>query len=47
VGSVRECPPEWTLKMGQNPNMSRRTGILIAIGVFVAIVIVMIVLSAY
>ena len=45
--SVRECHPEWTLQMGQNLNMSRRTGTLIAIGVFVAIVIVLIVLSAY
>jgi hypothetical protein len=32
---------------GQNLDMGRRTGILIAVGVFVAIVIVMIVLSAY
>ena len=32
---------------GQNLNMSRRTGTLIAIGVFVAIVIILIVLSAY
>jgi hypothetical protein len=39
--------PEWTLQTGQNLNMSRRTGTLIAIGVFVAIVIVLIVLSAY
>ena len=39
--------PEWTLQMGQNLDMSRRTRILIAIGVFVAIVIVLIVLSAY
>jgi hypothetical protein len=39
--------PEWTLQMGQNLNMSRRTGTLMAIGVFVAIVIVLIVLSAY
>jgi hypothetical protein len=39
--------PEWTLQMGQNLNMSRRTGTLIATGVFVAIVIVLIVLSAY
>jgi hypothetical protein len=47
LGQRAEMSPEWTLQMGQNLNMSRRTGILIAIGVFVAIVIVMIVLSAY
>jgi hypothetical protein len=39
--------PEWTLQMRQNLNMSRRSGTLIAIGVFVAIVIVLVVLSAY
>jgi hypothetical protein len=33
--------------MRQNLNMSRRSGTLIAIGVFVAIVIVLVVLSAY
>jgi hypothetical protein len=47
VGQRAGMSPEWTLQMGQNLNMSRRTGTLIAIGVFVAIVIVLIVLSAY
>jgi len=47
LGQRAGMSPEWTLQMGQNLNMSRRTGTLIAIGVFVAIVIVLIVLSAY
>ena len=47
VGQRAGMSPELTLQMGQNLNMSRRSGTLIAIGVFVAIVIVLIVLSAY